>query len=73
MQGIGVGNPVVGRGARIDHERWPNCGGELKVVAAILEAPVIEWILTHPGVQELGATEGLHAGYHSAHRHAGTM
>ena len=31
----------------IDLEHCPNCGGELKIIAAILEAPVIERILTH--------------------------
>ena len=29
----------------------PNCGGELKIIAAILEQPVIEKILTHLGLQ----------------------
>ena len=29
----------------------PNCGGELKIIAAILEPPVIEKILTHLGLQ----------------------
>ena len=28
-------------------EHCPNCGGELKIIAAILEQPVIEKILTH--------------------------
>ncbi len=28
----------------IDLEHCPNCGGELKIIAAILEAPVIECI-----------------------------
>ena len=32
-------------------ERCPNCGGELKIIAAILEQPVIEKILTHLGLQ----------------------
>jgi len=32
-------------------ERCPNCGGELKIIAAILDAPVIEKILTHLGLQ----------------------
>ena len=32
-------------------EHCPNCGGELKIVAAILERPVIEKILTHLGLQ----------------------
>jgi hypothetical protein len=35
----------------IDMERCPNCGaGELKSIAAILERPVIEKILTHLGL-----------------------
>ena len=34
-----------------DLEHCPNCGGELKIIAAILEAPVIEKILTHLGLQ----------------------
>jgi hypothetical protein len=29
----------------VDLEHCPNCGGELKIIAAILEAPVIEKIL----------------------------
>ena len=35
----------------IDLEDCPNCGGELKIIAAILEAPTIERILTHLGLQ----------------------
>jgi hypothetical protein len=35
----------------LDLEHCPNCGGELKVIAAILEAPVIEKMLTHLGLQ----------------------
>ncbi len=35
----------------LDLEHGPNCGGELKVIAAILEQPVIEKILTHLGLQ----------------------
>jgi hypothetical protein len=34
----------------IDLEHCPNCGGELKIIAAILETPVIERILNRPGV-----------------------
>ena len=34
-----------------DLEHCPNCGGELKLIAAILEAPVIERTLTHLGLQ----------------------
>jgi hypothetical protein len=35
----------------IDLEHCPSCGGELTIIAAILEAPVIERILTHLGLQ----------------------
>jgi hypothetical protein len=28
-------------------EHGPNCGGELKIIAAILERPVMEKVLTH--------------------------
>jgi len=35
----------------IDMQLFPNCGaGELKIIAAILERPVIEKILTHLGL-----------------------
>ena len=35
----------------IDMEHCPNCGGALKIIAAILEQPVIEKILSHLGLQ----------------------
>ena len=35
----------------LDLEHCPNCGGELKFIAATLERPVIEKILTHLGLQ----------------------
>ena len=35
----------------LDLEHCPNCGGELKIIAAILEQPVIEKIHTHLGLQ----------------------
>jgi len=35
----------------LDLEHCPNCGGEMKIIAAILERPVIEKILTHLGLQ----------------------
>jgi hypothetical protein len=35
----------------IDMAHCPNCGGQLKIIAAILEQPVIEKILTHLGLQ----------------------
>jgi hypothetical protein len=31
-------------------EHCPNCGGECKVIAAVLERPMIERILTHIGL-----------------------
>ena len=35
----------------IDRQHCPNCGGgELKIIAAILEQPVIEKILIHLGL-----------------------
>jgi len=42
---------LLNRVFEIDMERCPNCGGELKVIAAILERPVIEKSLTHLGLQ----------------------
>lgn len=33
----------------LDLEHVPNCGGEQKIIAAILEQPVIEKIFTHLG------------------------
>jgi hypothetical protein len=35
----------------LDLEHCLNCGGELEIIAAILEQPVIEKILTHLGLQ----------------------
>ncbi|MDP1647154.1 MAG: hypothetical protein Q8M01_02995, partial [Rubrivivax sp.] len=35
----------------LDLEHCPNCGDELKIIAAIVETPVIEKILTHLGLQ----------------------
>ena len=35
----------------LDLEHCPNCGGELKIIAAILEQPVIEKILMHLGLE----------------------
>ena len=35
----------------LDLEHCPHCGGELRIIAAILEAPVIEKILRHLGLQ----------------------
>ena len=35
----------------LDLEHCPNCGGELKIIAAILAQSVIEKILMHLGLQ----------------------
>ena len=55
---LGSGRPVrlswarlLKRVSDLDLEHCPNCGGELKLIAAILEQPVIEKILTHLGLQ----------------------
>ena len=46
-----MGAGLLKRVFDIDMERCPNCGaGELKIIAAILERPVIERILTHLGL-----------------------
>ena len=42
----------------LDLEHCPNCGGELKIIAAILEQPVIEKILTHLGLQARAPARG---------------
>jgi hypothetical protein len=34
----------------IDAEHCPNCGGALKIIAAIEDPPVIDKILTHLGL-----------------------
>ena len=34
-------------------QHCPNCGGQLKIIAAILESAVIERIFTHLGLQAL--------------------
>jgi len=36
---------------QIDLEHCPNCDGQLKIIAAILEAPVIDRILRHLGLE----------------------
>ena len=43
-------------------EHCPNCGGDLKIIAAILEAPVIEKILTHLGLQARAPLRALARG-----------
>jgi hypothetical protein len=47
-----IGRPLtLKRVFDIDMQHCPNCGGgELKIIAAILERPVIEKILSHLGL-----------------------
>ena len=42
---------LLNRVFEIDLEHCPNCGGELKIIAAIPEQPVIEKMLIHLGLQ----------------------
>ena len=42
---------LLKRGFDLDLEHCPNCDGELKIITAILEQPVIEKILMHLGLQ----------------------
>ena len=42
---------LLERVLEIDLEHCPNCGGQLKIIAAILESAVIERVLTHLGLQ----------------------
>ena len=43
----------------IDMQHCPNCGaGQLKIIAAILERPVIEKILTHLGLDPQAPPRG---------------
>ena len=57
---------LLKRVVEIDLEHCPNCGGELKIIAAIFEAPVIQRILTHLGLQARGACAGTGAWVHAA-------
>jgi hypothetical protein len=45
------GRALLKRVFELDLEHCPSCGGELKIIAAILEQPVIEKILKHLGLQ----------------------
>jgi hypothetical protein len=46
----------------IDMAHCPNCGGELKIIAVILEQPMIEKILTHLGLQARAPPRALARG-----------
>ena len=41
---------LLKRALEIDMEHCPNCGAELKIIAAILQQPMIEKIFTHLGL-----------------------
>ena len=47
----------------IDLEHRPNCGGKPKIIAATVEAPVIERILTHLGLQARASPRAPAGGY----------
>ncbi len=47
----GVRFKLLKRVFDLDLQHCPNCGGELRIIAAILEPSVIEKILTHLGLQ----------------------
>ena len=56
---------LLKRGFDIDMHSCPNCSaGELKTMAAILERPAIETILTHLGQDPQPPPEGREAGPH---------
>jgi len=38
---------LLKRASAVDLEQCPNCDGELKIIAAIVDAPVIERMQTH--------------------------
>ncbi len=46
----------------LDLAHCPNCGGELTIIAAILDRPVIEKILTHLGLQARPPPQGAARG-----------
>ena len=49
---------LLKRVIELDLEHCPNCGGALKIIAAIVKAPVIEKILTYLGLQAPCAAAG---------------
>ena len=53
---------LLKRDSWIGMEHCPNRGGELKIIAAILEQPVIEKILTHLGLQARAPPRALARG-----------
>ena len=57
---------LLKRVVEIDLEHCQNCGGELKIIAAIVEAPVIQRIHTHLGLQARGACASTGARVHAA-------
>ena len=52
-----------------DLEHCPNCGGDLKIIAAIVQAPVIERILTHLGLAARGPPRAPARGQMPLHAH----
>jgi len=58
-----VGSTIVPRKCLfdLDLEHCPNCGGELKIIAAIPEQPVIEKVLTHLDLQARAPPRSMQA------------
>ncbi len=69
---------LLKRVGKIDMTHCPNCGGELTIIVATLEQPVIDKVLSHLGLQAREPPRGPARGHPAAsgltvsiHRHSG--